>query len=304
MLRRSAAETFGRLCALPGPVRGALWMVASCFLLSCLAAIARHLAGQVPPLQIMFFRVAFSLLCMLPWALWQGREILRTNRWRLYGIRSAISMFAMGTWFYAMTLLPIGKVTAITFLTPLFTIAGAALFLGEKVAPRRWIVAAIGFAGALIIIRPGLITISAGVWYALACVVLSAVAMLVIKTLARTEHPNLVVFYMGLFMTPMSLPLALMVWEWPTPEAWFWLVATGPVATLGHLTLVRAYAAADASAVSPFDFSRLPFAVLIGWVAFGEIIDVWTWVGSAIIFTSTLYIARSESRARRDGGAA
>lgn len=285
--------------ALPGPVRGALWMVLSCFLLALLAGIARHLSAHLPPLEIVFFRLFFALACIAPWAIWRGGAVLKTNRWRLYGLRAAISMLAMTSWFYAIALLPIGEVTAISFLAPVFTVAGAALILREQVGPRRWIATAIGFAGALVIVRPGVIEMTTGAWVALTSAVFMGVSALIIKTLARTEHPNLVVFYMSLFMTPMALVPALAVWEWPSADAWWWLAAMGPVATAGHLTMVRAFAAADASAVSPFDFSRLPFAVLVGWLAFGETIDAFTWLGAAVIFAATLYIARREARAAR-----
>jgi drug/metabolite transporter (DMT)-like permease len=126
------------------------------------------------------------------------------------------------------------------------------------------------------------------------------ISILIIKTLSRTENPNAVVFYMGLMMTPVALIPALFVWEIPARDYWLVILAMGPIATLGHVTMVKAYALADASAVVPFDFTRLPFAAVIGWAMFGELADFWTWAGATIIFTSTLYIAHRESAGRHN----
>jgi len=101
---------------------------------------------------------------------------------------------------------------------------------------------------------------------------------------------------MNLLMTPIALGPALWVWETPAATLWPWIVAMGPVAIFGHIAMVKAFAQADASAVVPFDFSRLPFAVLLGWLAFGETIDSWTWAGATIIFASSLYIAHREAQ--------
>ncbi|HYN40058.1 MAG TPA: DMT family transporter, partial [Rhodospirillales bacterium] len=138
---------------------------------------------------------------------------------------------------------------------------------------------------------------------ALASAAAIAAAQLSVKSLSRTENPNAIVLIMGLLMTPMSLVPAWFVWTWPGPVTLGWIALmglVGLVATAGQICLVRAMRAADASAVMPFDFSRLIFASILGWAMFDEWPDAWTWVGSAVIVTSTVYIARREAkRARR-----
>ncbi len=285
------------------PLQAALWMIASCAFLSSLAGIGRELAlAGMHPLQIVFLRLLLAFLCILPWAMAQDLENLKTRRWKLYGLRAAISMGAMTTWFWSAALIPIGELTALSFLAPMFATAGAALVLGETVGLRRWTATLIGFAGALVIVRPGMTELEAGHWLALATALFMGTSVLVIKTLTKTENPNKVVFYMGLYMTPLALIPALFVWEWPVAGLWPWVLAMGPVATLGHVFLVRAYSLAETSAVVPFDYARLPFAVLFGFALFGELIDAWTWVGATIIFVSSIYIARREAGlARRKG---
>ncbi len=244
---------------------------------------------------IAFSRMLLALMCMLPWAWRVGWHEIKTDKLGLYCFRALISTGALMTWFWAISLITIAEITALSFLAPLFATIGAAIFLKEKVRAPRWIATLIGFIGALIIIRPGLIEMSQGSWLALIGAGLVGISILNIKTLSRTESPNKVVFYMSLLMTPLALIPALFSWQMPPPELWGWVLAMGPVAVLAHITLVNAYALSDASAVVPFDFSRLLFAVVIGWFAFGEVADVWTWVGGIVIFSSSIYIARRES---------
>jgi len=278
-------------------LHAAFWMIVSCGFLAILAGIVRYLAVEgIHPSLIIFFRLFFAAVSMLPWLFIAGIGALKTNRLKLYCIRATISIFAMSTWFWAVSMISIAEVTALSFLAPIFATIGAAFFLGETVRLRRWAATAIGFVGALIIIRPGFIELTTGSWLALAAAGFMGTSVLIIKTLTRTENPNKVVFYMGMMMTPVALIPALFVWETPALEYWLWIVAMGPVATFGHLTMVRSLSLADASAVIPFDFARLPFAVAVGWLMFGEIADIWTWFGATVIFASALYIARRESQ--------
>jgi drug/metabolite transporter (DMT)-like permease len=104
------------------------------------------------------------------------------------------------------------------------------------------------------------------------------------------------VFLTNLLLTPISLVPALFVWVWPPLFAWPYVLGMGVCAMLGHISLVRGYAATDASLAMTFEFSRLPFVVLLGYLAFAETIDAWTWIGALIIFASAIYITRRESR--------
>ncbi len=141
---------------IPAPTRGALWMVLSCLFFAAMSALVRHLAGELHPFELAFFRNAFGLLFILPWFWRSNLASLATTRIRLYGFRAVISTGAMLCWFTALTLMPIAEVTALSFTAPLFATVGAALFLGEVVRLRRWAATLIGFAGAMIILRPGI----------------------------------------------------------------------------------------------------------------------------------------------------
>jgi drug/metabolite transporter (DMT)-like permease len=195
-----------------------------------------------------------------------------------------------------MSLITLGEVTAISYLAPVFGTLGAIFLLGEKVRLRRWSAILVGLAGALIILRPGMSPMGLGQ----ACAVFTAMSMglgaIMLKQLTAVDEPDKIVLLTHLLLTPLSLVPALFVWSWPSLEAWLLLLGMGLTAMLGHMTLVRGYAATDASLAMTLEFSRLPFTVGIAFLAFGETIDAWTWVGAAVIFSSAVYITRREAR--------
>ena len=119
---------------------------------------------------------------------------------------------------------------------------------------------------------------------------------IMIKQLTAVDDPDKIVLLTNLMLTPLSLVPALFVWNWPSLEALIPVLGLGLTAVLGHVALVRGYAATDASLAMTFEFSRLPFAVAIAYLAFGETIDAWTWVGAAIIFAAAVYITRREAK--------
>ncbi len=288
----SISQRFGRLA---DPTRGAVFMIAAAAGFAVMMAIVRYVSRELHPFEVAFFRNLFGLGLMAPWIVRVGRDSLTTRRWAMHLLRSLAGLAAMLTLFTALSLLPLAEVTALTFTAPLFTTIGAAVILGETVKARRWSATLVGFAGALIILRPGAETIRPEALIALAAAALMACAFLTVKSLSRTEHPNTIVLMMGVLMTPLSLVPALFVWTPPTAHLWGWLAAMGLAATIGQVFLTRAFAAADASAVLPFDFSRLVFVAILGYVFFGERPDVWTWAGAGVIVAASGYIAHREA---------
>ena len=281
-------------------------MLVSCVALSCLAAMGRMLGQyEVNSFQTVFCRLFFAFVVLLPLVLHSGIGKVVTTQLKTYIFRSISGIIAMWMWFYAVTLIPIGEQTALSFLAPLFTTMGAAVFLGEIVRMRRWLAIMVGFIGALIIIRPGIIDLTLGHFVAIATALAFGCSTLIIKHLTRKDDPLVIVFISHLIMMPLALLPAVYVWEWPSYDVWLILMATGPVAVIGHVTMAKAYKLADASFVAGVDYARLPFAVLFGWVLFGELSDIWTWIGASIIFGSSFYVIRREmnetKQAAKDG---
>ena len=278
------------------PLQAIFWMLGSGLFFSCLNAAIRYLTASLHPFEIAFFRNLFGLAFMLPWLFRSGMAGLKTGRLKLYVWRTAIGLSSMLLSFSALALLPLSLAVALSFTAPLFTTMGAALFLGETVRIRRWTATLLGFAGILVIVRPGAAPLNIGMLLMIASAALNAATTLIVKRLSGTESANAIVTYMVLLMTPMSLAPALFVWQAPPVSLWLLLVGLGLAGTLGHLCYVRALRLAEASAVLPFDYGRMIFSALIGYYAFSEIPDRWTWIGSAIIAGSAIYIARRESQ--------
>lgn len=271
-------------------------MIGACLCFASMLTIVRYLSPDIHPIQAAFFRNLFGLVALAPWLVRGGLAGLKTQRFGTHLVRAAFGLLAMMCLFLSVSLMPLAEATALTFTAPLFATAGAALFLGETVRLRRWAATAFGFCGTLIILRPGAETLSGGAPVALGAAAFMASAMLMIKVLSRTESPNAIVFYFGVLATPISFVVALFFWTTPAPMMWLWFVLLGAVATLGQVMLTRAFAAADASVVIPFDFARLVFVSLFAYVLFGQIPDLWTWVGAAVIFAAVVYITHREAR--------
>lgn len=286
------------------PIAGVIWVTIAMALFAGLAVFARAaMNAGLHPFVVVFLRNVFAVVMLLPLFAWRGRGLMRSNQIGLYGWRVAISLFSMLAWFYALALIPVGEVMAIGFLAPLFGTLGAIFLLGERVRVRRWAALIVGFAGAMIILRPGVSPLGPGQVCAVLSAVATGVTAVLIKQLTAKDDPDKIVFLTNVMLTPLSLVPALFVWRWPTWEMVPPLLGMAVCAVLGHVALVRGYAATDASLAQTFEFSRLPFTVALAYVAFGETIDLWTWVGALIIFASAVYITRREAQLRRQRAA-
>jgi drug/metabolite transporter (DMT)-like permease len=302
-LRSHLRHALASLNALSGrrndPLVGIFWVTLSMMTLAGLGAFAKAAANAgVHPFQIVFFRNVFATLVFLPLLYTRGLAVFETGQLSLYGWRCLVALLSMLSWFSGLALIPLGELTAISFLAPLFGSLGAIFFLGEKVRGRRWIAMAIGFLGAMIILRPGISPMGLGQILAVMAAVTAGTSGILVKQLTNKDDPNRIVFLTHAILIPMSLLPALFVWQWPPLSTVPLLLGMGVCATLGHISLVRGYAATDASLVMTFEFSKLPFATVIGYLAFGELTDRWTWVGALVIFASAVYIARREARAQ------
>ena len=280
-------------------IRGGVWMLFSALFFAGLGISIRMSTREVHSFEIVFFRNFFNLMFMLPW-LWKiGLSGLRTEVFGLHVTRASLGLISMFFWFTGVSMMPLAEATSLGFTAPLFATIGAALILRETVRLRRWAAVLIGFAGTLIILRPGTEVITLPAIYMIAGAVFVACSFIAVKMLTRTESPNTMVLMMVALITPVSLIPALFVWQWPSIETWMWLVMVGFSATGGHIFFNRAMATADASAILPFDYSRLLFVAVLAFIIFNEVPDIYTWIGGAIIFGSTIYIAQREAVAAR-----
>lgn len=275
-------------------LRGLVLMLVSTFFFAAMHASIRYVSAGIHPFEIAFFRSLFALVVVSPWFWREGLGLLHTRQIRLHGLRAVLNLFAMLSFFYALTITPLAEVTALGFTAPIFTTLLAALILGEVVRLRRWSAIGIGFVGTLIILRPGFEAIGLGQMLTLFSSMVWAFALLVIKTLGRTESSATIIAYMGLFMIPLTLVPASFVWQWPDGAQLFWLMLIGLLGGTGQLCVTEALRQADTAVVMPVDFCKLLWVSILAYLAFGEVPDRYTWLGGAIIFASTVYIAYRE----------
>lgn len=262
---------------------------------SIMNVLIRWTAGDLHPFQIAFFRNLFGLVFMLPWLIKNGYKSFKTERLKLFFIRAILGLISMLCYFWGISVLPLAKAVSLSFTVPLFVTIGAALVLKEDVHFRRWIAVIVGFIGTLIILRPSV----DGDLFASLIVVGSSVTMaasvLIIKSLSRTENTHVIVMYMVLLMTPLSLPVAMTVWQWPSFEIWIWVILMGFIGSFAHLMFTHSLKMSEVTVVMPFDFARLPFIIVLAWIVFDQTVDRWTILGAIIVFASGVYIARREA---------
>ncbi len=281
----------------PAAFQAAIMMVIGCFFLAGLGGLIKYLSDSgMHVFEIVFLRNLAGLIVIFPLLLRNGFGSMRSKRPGLFFIRGIFGFISMICWFAAITTIPLAEAVALNFTSPIFGTLLAIFVLREVVRLRRWVAIIVGFLGAMIILRPGTIDPSTGTYLALIAAATMACSITCVKMLSRTESTPSMVAWAQIIILPMSLVPALFVWQMPTWEDIIVVAGMGVCATVGHLFFTRAYAIADATYVMPFDFSRLIFSAIIGFLFFAQEPDVFVWVGAAVIFASSVYIAMREAK--------
>ncbi|MDP7564178.1 MAG: DMT family transporter [Arenicellales bacterium] len=281
---------------LSGNIRGIGWMVLTGVMFVGVTVAVRYLGTSINPVQAGFIRYAFGLVMVLPLLSRAGVFSLHSKRIGFHALRGLAHGCGVMLWFFAMSRIPIAEVTALGFTAPVFTTLGAALFLRERLRSYRIIAILAGFAGALLILRPGFREIDIGALAQVAAAPLFACSFLMAKSATRTESSTMIVVMLSVFCTlTLALP-ALAVWRNPTLEELGLLLATAALATAGHYCMTRAFKVAEVSAVQPFTFLQLVWATLLGLMLFDEHPDLWIALGGALIVTAATWMAHREVR--------
>ncbi len=293
MVYRPGAVQEG-LLALSANVRGALWVLAAAAIFTLMGSLVKFLGHDFDSFQIAFFRALFGLLATLPFVACNRLGQVKTKRLGQHLSRGLTGSLGMLCGFYALTHLSYADAVAFSYARTLFLIPLAVLFLGEAVRRRRWTATIVGFLGVLVMLRPGG-DFDLAMVVAIAGAVLVALVTVQIKKLSETERPEAILLYFGLVSTSISIIPALLVWRLPTLFEFALLMLVGGIAAAGQYCMIRGYRIGEATAVTPFDYSRLLFATLIGIFVFDETLVIWTVIGALIIVAATLYIALREA---------
>ena len=268
---------------------GAFWMLLTTLSFVALSISVRVLSVDMSVVQIVFLRCFFGILLFLPWIAGEGVGALKTKKFGQHFFRAIFMGVGMILWFAAIGALPLGDAIALHFTLPLFMIIFAAIFLGEKVDAVRWIATSIGFIGVLVVLRPGFQVIEWAHYFVLMSGALYGANHVITKFMSGTETPNATAFYMKLLILPGAAAALPFYWSIPNWDNLGWILILGITGTTAHTCLLKAMRHADASALAPIDFLRLVFSSIAAYFLFGDISDVWTYVGASVIFLAAWY---------------
>ena len=284
------------------PLVGVLYMcLAAGAGLPGLNAIVKLLLADYHMVQIIWFRCVVHLGFMV--ALFMpamGFRLFATRRPWLQSIRSLTQLVTFTLIWVSLFWTPITTVTMVLFTGPLILVALSVPFLGETVGPRRWAAVFVGFAGVLIVIRPGADVAHWASLLVLGGAFFYAVYQIQTRKLAGYDDSRTTAVYTILAAFVVATVAVPFYWEAPRSGMdWFLFASLGVTGGLAHFFIIKAYQYAEASLLGPFDYCQLVGASILGFAVFGEVPDTWTWVGAAVIIASGLYIAHREARARR-----
>ncbi|NNM74736.1 DMT family transporter [Enterovirga aerilata] len=279
--------------------RAALFMVAAAVTLPAINACAKHLSDY-SVLQVGWARYAGHFAFMvLAFAPTNGLSMLRSSALSLQLVRSGLHCASALLMFSALGMVALTTATAINFSAPLIVTALAPLILGERIGLHRAIAVAVGFVGALIVVRPGYTDAAFATALLLANAFVSAAIQILSRKLAgrdRAITSNTYMVVVGFALLSLPLPF---VWRMPATSLDLLVFLTiGIFGGLGHYFLVSAFEQAPASFVSPFNYLQIIGAAALGYLVFGQLPDAWTWLGAAIIAASGMYVLLRERRAR------
>ncbi|WP_299587469.1 DMT family transporter [uncultured Tateyamaria sp.] len=283
-------------------LKAALWMSGSIGSFSIMAVAGREVATQLDTFEIMMYRsvVGVIVVCSLLTVTRSWGQV-QTARLGTHLMRNLAHFTGQNLWFYAVTVIPLAQVFALEFTSPIWVIVLSPLILGERLTAVRAFAAIMGFVGILIVARPDMAGITPGVITAASSAIFFALTMMLTKKLTRNEGIASILFWltamqlvMGLIMAGYDGDIAV-----PDMQAAPWVFLIGCAGLLAHYCLTNALAIAPATVVVPIDFIRLPTIAIIGMLVYGEAIDMWVFVGAAVIFAGNYINIWVETRASK-----
>ena len=283
--------------------RGIALMCGAFLLFAALDTSAKLLTQELDSLQIVWARfVGHAILVAAVLLPLRGPRVLATANFRLQAVRSVLLFLSTVLNFIAVAYLPLTTTASIFFTVPLLVAALSVPMLGETVGWRRWSAIAVGFAGVLVIVRPGMAEVHWAIGLSVCNALTVALYQIATRRLAARDHSDTTSLYSPMFGALILLPVLPWIWQAPeSPLTWGLLCATGILGGVGHWLLIIAHRFAPASLLAPFSYSAILWMTLSGYVFFGDLPDGWTILGAAIVIASGLYVFHREQVRRREG---
>ena len=272
--------------------RGIFEIVLSCFLLSIVVALVRHLNQNFHIFFIVMMRNFFGLIFLLPQFIKNRGTIFQTKNIYLHVFRGGNGTISMFFWFYAVNSLPLSEAVSLSFLTPIVTTIASMIFLKEKVSKNIFMASFISFIGVVIILRPGFHKFDEGYIFSFCSIIFWTISNLIVKTMTKTDKPRTIVAHMTFFMFIFSMPFALPYLAPLDFTAFIEFFILGIISNISYKLIAEAYSKNELSFLQPFDFSRLIFTSFVAYFVFNEKIDIWVFVGSLIILFGLILIIK------------
>ena len=270
-------------------------IILSCFFFSILAALIKYLNYFIHPFEQAFFRNLFSIFILIPLFLILKKKYIKSKKKKILFLRSLFGAITMLLLFWSYTLIPLSQAMAISFSTPLFIFLGGIVIFKERTNLKTILVLLLGFFFTLLIIRPDL-EIKLGTIVALCAAVSHAITGLLVKNLTKTESVYSIMFYMVLFMSPLTFLPSYSVWELPDSfNVWLLLFLLALVGTTGNFLWTKAISIAPMTEIMPYDFSKLIFSTIFGIIFFEESFDYITLTGGVGIIICNIYLTQNNS---------
>ncbi|WQH00364.1 DMT family transporter [Rhodopseudomonas palustris] len=281
------------------PLRGIALIVASTVFLACSDTMAKYLGRTLPPIEIGWIRFLVFLLIMLPVMLSSSASPLRSARPKLQVLRALALVASSVLFITGLQFLPIAEASATSFVAPLFVTALSIVLLGEAIGVRRWAATAVGLIGVLIVIRPGSAAFNAAVMFPILSALSWALTLILTRMISGADRAVVTMTFSAVVGFVALSAMVPFVWVTPSWHDILIGVLVGLASTMGQWIVVLAYRYADASVLAPFTYSQLVWVTFLGFGMFGEIPDLWTFVGAAVIIASGLYTAHRERLRRK-----
>lgn len=281
------------------PGLGALLVLLSTLFLAGSDVAAKHLSAGLPPLQIAWLRYAgFTAIMLCALLASRGAPVLRSRRPGLQLLRG-LGMVGSAVFFISsLRFLPVADATAISFIAPILVTALSVLWLRERVTGRLWFIGLLGFAGVLIVLRPGIGAFQPGAALPVLAALCWAFALTATRTVAAHDSAQTTMTYSALVGLVLLTALVPLVWIRPNPEQVLLGAFIGVASTTGHWIVAQAYRYGAASRLAPISFAQIPIVSLVAYLVLGTAPDALTWLGAAVIAASGLLMARENRRTR------
>jgi len=247
-----------------------------------------------------FLRFFFGFLIIIPYILKTKFKVFNTSNLKIHILRSTLNLPAMLLGFAALAILPLEKMTAIHFVVPLMVTILAVIFLKEKIYLYRSLALIIGFLGVLIILRPGIVDISIGIYMALASSLIWSVVIVLTKKVSKDDSAITILSHQYVYMSLFSLPLVIYFWDQPNLKTIIFILCAALSGTILHIALNHAYKLVDVSMTQPFSFLGLVLSSIIGYFVFSDEPDLNTWLGASVIFCGVVLISYRELQLNKE----